>query len=85
MFDLTTDWVKERLDAGVCEVTGIPFRFDLSGHRNLYGPSLDRTVPEEGYTRANTRVVLFAYNSAKNGASPQETREMFLAVAGALA
>jgi hypothetical protein len=61
-FDLDPQWVQERLDTKVCEVTGLPF--DLTADRGWNTPSLDRIRPTEGYTKANTRLVLFALNAA---------------------
>lgn len=84
-FSITIDWVKDRIEAGVCQVTGIPFQLTLTGQRNLYGPSLDRTDPQQGYTPENTRVVLFGYNALKNEATPAEAKGVILAMAGALA
>lgn len=61
-FDLTVEWLLSRLDLGVCEATGISF--SMSAKRNWNTPSLDRRIPAEGYTKQNTRVVLFALNVA---------------------
>ena len=54
--------LQSRIDAGFCELTGIPFRLDES--RSFDSPSLDRIVPELGYTYANVRVVCYAMNCA---------------------
>jgi len=61
-FDLDPAWVQEKLDRGVCEATGIPF--NMATDRGWDTPSLDRTEPSAGYTKANTRLVLFALNAA---------------------
>jgi hypothetical protein len=61
-FDLDRDWVQDRLDYGRCEVTNIPF--DMSMRRGWNTPSLDRINPAQGYTKKNTRLVLFALNAA---------------------
>jgi hypothetical protein len=61
-FDLDRDWVQKRLDYGMCEATGIPF--DMSMRRGWNTPSLDRINPVLGYTKENTRLVLFALNAA---------------------
>lgn len=60
-------WVKEKLDAGVCELTGL--KFDLSvadkTRMNPFSPSLDRINSENpNYDKQNTRVVLTAVNLA---------------------
>lgn len=62
-FDLDYEWVYERVSAGHCSVTGLPFNF--SGGKHPFGPTLDRIVPEGGYTKENTQVVVWAYNAAK--------------------
>ncbi len=60
-FDLTVEWLKKILDQGVCEASGIAFNFQEK--RGWNTPSLDRIIPEEGYTQKNTRVILFALNA----------------------
>lgn len=65
VFELDTNWVADKLEQGVCEVTGI--RFELTSGRNPFAPSLDRTNPELGYTKENTKVVVWCYNTAKGG------------------
>ena len=54
--------LQERINAGFCELTGVPFRLDEP--RSFDSPSLDRIVPELGYTYANVRVVCYAMNCA---------------------
>lgn len=54
--------LQERLDKGVCEVSGIPFNLD--GGRTWDSPSLDRMDPHGGYLYSNIRVVCHALNSA---------------------
>lgn len=61
-FDLDVEWVLERLDVGICQLSGKPF--DLSETRSMSTPSLDRIDPKGGYVKTNTRVVLFGLNAA---------------------
>lgn len=56
--------IQARIDAGHCEVTGIPF--DLTKPRSWNAPSLDRINPSEGYTPTNVRVILFSLNVMAN-------------------
>lgn len=67
-FDLDIDFIKSKLDTGVCELTGLPF--DLNplpgGRQNPYTASMDRIVPEKGYVKSNVRMVLWALNAAFN-------------------
>lgn len=67
-FDLDVEWVAKKLVAGVCELTGLPFRLEPidGGRQNPYTASLDRVVPKLGYVRTNTRVILWALNAAFN-------------------
>jgi hypothetical protein len=68
---LDLEWIYKRLKAGVCEVTGIPFKFDYcyqndgQGQQRSFSPSLDRIDPEKGYTKENTQLVVWVYNAAK--------------------
>ena len=61
-FDLDVEWVLERLEAGVCHLSGEPF--DLTEVRGFSTPSLDKIDPKGGYTKENTRVILFGLNAA---------------------
>lgn len=67
-FDLTQNWIRRRIEAGQCEVTGLPF---ISGERP-WCPSLDRTDPTRGYTKDNVKVVVWMYNSCKGVASHED-------------
>jgi len=62
-FDLTPEWVEERLSRGVCEVSGLPFELGSFGRKHPYAPSLDRIDSTKGYTPDNCRVVLWAVNA----------------------
>lgn len=65
-FDLTKEWIKKRLDAGVCELSGLLFK--IGGHRaecregNI--PSIDRIDAKKGYTKDNCRMILWSINHA---------------------
>jgi site-specific DNA-methyltransferase (adenine-specific) len=52
--------IQAAIDAGVCQVTGLPFDFELKRVWNT--PSLDRIDSRRGYTIDNVRVVLFCVN-----------------------
>jgi hypothetical protein len=60
---ISVEWVEERLRAGVCEVSGLPFVLSIG--RSAFAPSLDRRDPAQGYTPENTQVVVWCYNAAK--------------------
>jgi hypothetical protein len=64
---ITPDWVAEKIEKGVCELTGI--KFDLNPienqKRNPLSPSLDRiNSSNKNYSPDNVRVVLTAVNDA---------------------
>jgi hypothetical protein len=51
---------------GRCEVSGLPFSFEVHGKRRPFAPSIDRISSDEGYTPANTRLVCYAVNVGMN-------------------
>lgn len=64
---ITRQWVEDKLEIGVCELTGLPFNFSGRGKfsRQPYAPSIDRKDPQNpDYTPENSRVVLWAINCA---------------------
>lgn len=65
-FDLTREWLFERLRASNCrcEVTNIPFqtKTDTDAYRCPYSLSIDRIDNARGYTKDNVRLVLVALN-----------------------
>ena len=65
--------IQQRIDAGVCEITGTPF--DLSPGRKFNSPSIDRINPKFGYTPENIRIVCHAMNAAMGdwGEDPVKT------------
>lgn len=68
-FELTAGWIRERLDKGVCEATGLPFDFrrDPENRRvNPFSPSVDRIDQKGGYAPENCRVVVAMFNMARN-------------------
>lgn len=75
-FDYT--FILEKLEKGVCEVTGLPFDFDRVDDKfhNPYAPSVDRIDSSVGYTKDNTRVVIWQYNLMKGEISDEELLEL---------
>lgn len=51
------------LDAGVCQMTGLPFQREKR-KQGPFAPTLDRVVPKLGYVHGNVRVVVWALNRA---------------------
>lgn len=65
-FDLTKEWILERIEAGVCQVTKLPFSLELTvTNKRPFAPSIDRIDPNKFYTKDNCQVVCFIYNVAK--------------------
>lgn len=65
-FELSPEWVQNKLEIGVCEVTGLPFSWKSGNKVNPWGPSIDKIDPNKGYTLNNSRLVVWIYNTAKN-------------------
>jgi hypothetical protein len=86
-FDLTQEWIMDRLTAGHCEVTGIKFELHLpAGQRfHAWAPSVDRIDSKKGYTIDNCRVVVWIYNMAKSEWSDEIVETFALAMAGRMA
>lgn len=68
-FLLDAHEIIRKIQAGRCEVTGIPFflkhHTEKSTFKHPFSPSLDRIDPRKGYTADNVHVVVWIYNAAK--------------------
>lgn len=67
--DLTPDWLRLRVETGVCAATGEVFNLSVIGGRgkkNPLAPSVDRIDCSRGYTMDNCRVVTTIFNMARN-------------------
>lgn len=63
-FSLTLDWLKNKIEAGRCELTGLEFHIGTE-RRHLFQPSPDRIDSSLGYDPDNTRIILWMLNAAK--------------------
>ena len=63
-FNLTREWLIEKVAAGRCEVSGLPFDRG-AGKTHPMSASVDRIRLDGGYTTDNSRVVIWAVNSFK--------------------
>ncbi len=82
-FDLTPDWVLEKIRSGYCEKTGMAFTLEppRKGYfHNPYAPSLDRRDHKNGYTKDNVDVVIWAYNQAKGQWNNKHFERIMLAI-----
>jgi len=85
-FDITAQWIADRIMEGRCQATGIPFVLRSADHddtvvvkgqmRNPWSPSVDRKDTHKGYTEDNCVVVCFMYNMCK-GCFSEDAVEMF--------
>lgn len=57
--------IQERLDKGVCELTGLPLECGVSIPQ-WNSPSMDRIDSSKGYTFDNIRIICYAMNVALN-------------------
>ena len=64
IYELSPEWFLAKLEAGICELTGLPLGRYAS--RDPHVPSPDRLDNDIGYTDENTRVILWWINQAKN-------------------
>ena len=73
-FNLTVEFLAEKIMRGRCEVTGIPFELGSSDehHTKAFSPSVDRIIPGGGYTQNNVRVVVYIYNIARSDFSEDD-------------
>jgi hypothetical protein len=68
--DFSSIWIEEKILAGVCEVTGIPFDLNTcvtnSVHaKNPWIPSIDRIDSSKHYCKSNVQLVVYMYNVCK--------------------
>jgi len=62
-FDLDQQWMVEKLENGVCELSGAKFELNSTQlEPSPRAPSIDRIVPCRGYTRNNCRVIAVSLN-----------------------
>lgn len=83
-FTIDKDWIRTRIKAGTCEVTGIQFNIKHvdteSSQVHRHAPSIDQINPGAGYTKENSRLVVDQYNKMKNDKSDYETYELALEI-----
>lgn len=75
-FTLTKEWLLPKVEAGVCEATGLTFCFNGTHRNKAWSPSLDRINPLMGYTPDNVQVVVWMYNAAKGTATTEDVLTM---------
>jgi hypothetical protein len=73
---ITFNWLKEKCKNNICSVTDKTFDYDSKYHRNPYGPSIDRIDITKGYTPENCRVVIWAFNRARDHYNDKDVYNM---------
>lgn len=68
--DFGSRWIEDKIQAGVCEVTGLPFdlttQVNSTVHaKNPWVPSIDRIDSSKPYSKNNVQIVVFMYNVCK--------------------
>lgn len=76
--NLTKEWLQAKVDAGLCELSGLPL--DMETKRGPNSPSIDRIDPRGGYTKENCRVILWFLNHALSNKGEQYAIQVFRAV-----
>jgi hypothetical protein len=69
--------LRDRLNVGRCEMTGIEFNFastGAKGRRNFNAPSIDRIKSNEGYLFKNVRLICWGMNVALADWGEEELR-----------
>lgn len=72
-FEIDKQFIVEQLEKGVCEVSGLPFVYQA---HSLFAPSLDRKDNSQGYTKDNTQVVVFGYNTCKAAGTHEDVLKL---------
>ena len=63
-FNLTREWIQQKLVFGRCELSALPFEYGAKkGRLSPFTPSIDRIVPALGYTQQNCRVICYCLNN----------------------
>ena len=73
-FDISSEWIEQKLIQGYCEITKIPFDFypHTIYNKNPYAPSIDRKDSTKGYTKENVRIVLWQVNLMRGEMTDEE-------------
>jgi hypothetical protein len=84
-FDLSEEWFRQKLEKGICEITGLPIKPKMYvagevGKRSYYSPSIDRIDNAVGYLESNCRIVCWGLNMAKSKYTDRDLNALSLAL-----
>ena len=80
-FDLTVDWIHDKIKQGYCEVTSLPFSHKIQKPPHRFAPSIDKVLPSLGYVKQNCRMVALMVNHIKRDYTDEEVADVGLALA----
>lgn len=80
-FDLTINWIYDKIKQGYCEVTGLPFSHKIQKPPHRFAPSIDKVLPSLGYVKENCRMVVLMVNIIKRDYSDEEVADVGFALA----
>jgi hypothetical protein len=72
-YELTLDWIIEKLKDG-CPVFKVPFEMFPEGTIQIHSASIDKFIPEKGYTKENSFVISNLANTIKTSATTTQVR-----------
>jgi len=86
--DFTSTWLEEKIAAGFCEATGIPFDLNTQVSntvhaKNPWVPSIDRIDSSKPYLKDNVQVVVYMYNVCKAEFAHEDVVKFCKAIAAA--
>lgn len=78
-YNLTNEWASKRW-TGRCEITGVSFEPNMKKGPWPFSASLDRINPKRGYTRNNSRFILWGCNALKGVGTDENMIEIAKAI-----
>ena len=75
LYDYVED-IRQRIAAGVCEITGHPLKLIHEGGRSPDAPSIHRINPKAGYVYSNIKIVCYAVNMAISDWGEEEFKKI---------
>lgn len=78
-FNLSVKWFEDRLNAGLCEISGLGFDLERNGRGTPKPntPSVDRKIAGGDYIDSNCRMILFVINHAMSNWGEEYTLNVF--------